>query len=154
MRALTLWQPWASLVAVGAKQWETRSWRTDYRGPVLIHAAMRKPPDISKPLVVEAMIQALGIADFNELPRGVLVAVVDLTGVYQLSIEKPLPPICHGCLDREMLLGDWGNGRYVWRFENLRRLPKPVPAHGHQRLWTYRPRPSTVDGLDITQTME
>ncbi len=37
-RALTLWQPWASLIAIGAKTIETRSWSTAYRGPLLIHA--------------------------------------------------------------------------------------------------------------------
>lgn len=39
MKALSLWQPWASLVAIGAKTIETRSWSTSYRGPLAIHAA-------------------------------------------------------------------------------------------------------------------
>src|SRR5258708_5270609 len=43
VKALTLWQPWASLIAVGAKTIETRSWSTSYRGPLAIHAAKRKP---------------------------------------------------------------------------------------------------------------
>jgi len=42
MKAITLWQPWASLLACGAKQYETRSWATSYRGPIAIHAAARK----------------------------------------------------------------------------------------------------------------
>ena len=41
MKALTIWQPWASLIAGGAKQYETRSWATQYRGPIAIHAAAR-----------------------------------------------------------------------------------------------------------------
>lgn len=43
MKALTIRQPWASLIAVGAKTIETRSWHTKYRGPVLIHAAAAFP---------------------------------------------------------------------------------------------------------------
>lgn len=43
MKALTLWQPWASLVALGVKTIETRSWSTKYRGPLAIHAAAKKP---------------------------------------------------------------------------------------------------------------
>ena len=39
LRALTLTQPWASLIAAGAKHWETRSWRTRFRGELAIHAA-------------------------------------------------------------------------------------------------------------------
>ena len=43
MKVLTLTQPWASLVACGAKRIETRPWRTRYRGPVAIHAAQAMP---------------------------------------------------------------------------------------------------------------
>ena len=43
MKALTLWQPWASLIGLGVKTIETRSWPTAYRGPLTIHAAARKP---------------------------------------------------------------------------------------------------------------
>ena len=41
MKALSLWQPWASLVALRVKTIETRSWSTSYRGPLAIHAAKR-----------------------------------------------------------------------------------------------------------------
>ena len=41
MKALTIWQPWASLLVSGQKKYETRSWATAYRGPIAIHAAMR-----------------------------------------------------------------------------------------------------------------
>jgi hypothetical protein len=43
MKSITLWQPWASLFAIGVKGPETRSWSTRYRGPLAIHAAMRDP---------------------------------------------------------------------------------------------------------------
>ncbi len=46
MKALTLWQPWASLVALGVKTIETRSWSTKYRGPLAIHAGAKKPARI------------------------------------------------------------------------------------------------------------
>lgn len=42
MRAITLWQPWASAVALGSKTIETRHWSTNYRGPLAIHAAKRR----------------------------------------------------------------------------------------------------------------
>lgn len=43
MKAITLHQPWASLVVVGAKTVETRSWATSYRGPLVVHAGKRPP---------------------------------------------------------------------------------------------------------------
>ena len=45
MKAISLWQPWASLIALGKKRIETRSWYTDYRGPIAIHAAKRRIDD-------------------------------------------------------------------------------------------------------------
>lgn len=41
MKVITLWEPWASLIAVGAKMIETRSWNTNYRGRIAIHAAKK-----------------------------------------------------------------------------------------------------------------
>jgi hypothetical protein len=41
MKAISLWQPWATLITIGAKRIETRSWATRYRGPLAIHAAKR-----------------------------------------------------------------------------------------------------------------
>ena len=40
VRAISLWQPWATLIANGHKRYETRAWRTAYRGPLLIHAGL------------------------------------------------------------------------------------------------------------------
>jgi hypothetical protein len=45
MKALSLWQPWATLIALKKKQIETRSWRTTYRGPLAIHAAKSYPQE-------------------------------------------------------------------------------------------------------------
>ena len=42
MKALTLYQPWATLIAIGAKKIETRSWGTNYRGPLAIHAGKNR----------------------------------------------------------------------------------------------------------------
>ncbi len=44
MEYLSLHQPWATLLLLGAKRYETRSWRTDYRGPLLIHTSVAFPP--------------------------------------------------------------------------------------------------------------
>jgi activating signal cointegrator 1 len=63
--AITLWQPWASLVACGAKTWETRGWPTKYRGPLRIHAAARRPPvvwhhDVNRDAPPEVDLVAMG----------------------------------------------------------------------------------------------
>ena len=50
MKALSLWQPWASLIAAGVKKVETRHWPTAYRGPIAIHAAKRLESDCGEEL--------------------------------------------------------------------------------------------------------
>jgi len=43
MKAISLWQPWAWAILYAGKDVENRIWRTHYRGPLLLHAAKRRP---------------------------------------------------------------------------------------------------------------
>lgn len=130
MRALTLWQPWASLVACGAKRLETRSWRTGYRGPVAIHSSCAKVERLTRNLssyTFDRMIEAVGVSDFDTLPKGVILATVDLLDCV---------PACGAVEDaNECLFGDYTPGRFVFVLGNLRRLAIPVRCRGSQRLW-------------------
>lgn len=100
MKALTLWQPWASLVAAGGKRLETRSWSTAYRGPLLIHAATREPPTVCAAAFDEEAIQVLGVSDYRTLPRGVVVAIAELVDVRPTETVRQIAR-------REYLFGDY-----------------------------------------------
>lgn len=140
MKALTLWQPWASLVAIGAKGYETRSWSTRHRGPLAIHAA-QKP--IAKTLVTldahtkEVMELALNFRGdfkgFATLPVGCIVATCELRDVY------PVEEVYHSLynLPNEAYFGDFSAGRFAWWLEDVQELDKPIPARGAQRLWEW-----------------
>ena len=52
MKALTIIQPWATLIASGHKMNETRSWKTNYRGEVLIHAG-KNPKDYTSGVYID-----------------------------------------------------------------------------------------------------
>ena len=165
MRALTLWQPWASLVAMGAKRWETRGWGTQYRGPLLIHAAQRKPPrssysaDPRKPVelrsdLVLEMVEALGVSEFETLPRGAVVAVAELVACEHLVTTEQVHELLYqtygmgvGLAGREVLFGNWDLGRWVWKLDRVRPITPPVPAAGGQRLWKPSPGLAMVAGL-------
>src|SRR5690349_22770127 len=76
MKAISLWQPWASLVSIGAKKIETRSWATAYRGPLAIHAAKKWTGELYRPCLEEPFQSAL-IRHFEtpeHLPLGCIVA--------------------------------------------------------------------------------
>lgn len=127
MKALTLWQPWASLVAVGAKRIETRSWQTSYRGPLAIHAAKFLPPMIPGRLVMKAMF-ALDL-QLLRLPRGCVVATCDLVGAERIDVNTDY--------GSNLALGDFTPGRYAWHLSNVRQLAVPIPARGKQGLWNW-----------------
>ena len=84
MKAISLSQPWASLVASGAKKFETRSWRSHYRGPLLIHAAIRISPDARVLSSTEPFRTALKQTPYWSLQRGVVIAVVNMTGCFEI----------------------------------------------------------------------
>ena len=48
MKALTIKEPWATLIIDGYKKYEFRSWKTNYRGKILIHAGMSEEKDMLK----------------------------------------------------------------------------------------------------------
>jgi len=133
VRILTLWEPWASLMAYGVKETETRSWRTSYRGRVAIHAAQ-----YSKEIGRTAELFAGGgkgwIGDkLAKRPRkdwalGYVIAVGDLFAIHPTSQALVTP--------RERLLGDYTAGRYAWHFRDVVRIDprKWKGAQGLRRL--------------------
>ena len=97
MKAITLWQPWATLLACGAKQYETRSWATEYRGPIAIHAAKRRLDiqDLDGNMCI-ATLESLQLVTATQmmksLPYGCIIATAELVGVYCIAAppDKPL----------------------------------------------------------------
>lgn len=150
MKALSLTQPWASLVALGAKQIETRSWSTAHRGELAIHAAKGFPrwarqlcsaSPFYEPLAGAGLIPDAG----HRLPLGAIVAVVDVRDVLptdeimRLWLSHRVGTVWNWHEQREHEFGDYADGRYGWRFGRVRRLMEPVSCCGHLGLWTVPP---------------
>lgn len=129
MKALTLWQPWAGAIALGWKRFETRSWSTEYRGPLLIHAARRPIDEAGRRSVFLA--DAVRNPDWTSrtFPLGAVVALAVLDYVWQTDAIR----IDQGQMERE--LGDWSSGRFAWQLKDVVPL-EPIPAAGRQGLWT------------------
>jgi hypothetical protein len=134
-------QPWATLLASGAKHWETRSWPTDYRGPIAIHAAKAFPRGcielcLEQPFARE--LRMAGITVPNDLPRGAVIAIGVLTKVVSTS---PLWTLggstdLRNLSDEEDAFGDFSPGRYAWKIDIFRKV-NPVPARGALGLWEW-----------------
>ncbi|HEY2497316.1 MAG TPA: ASCH domain-containing protein [Candidatus Angelobacter sp.] len=125
MRTISLWQPWAELISRGLKTWETRHWPCEQFGEVAIHAAKRKfrDTDMSREARTQMLMDEV---DPFSLQYGAVLCVADIVACVATEngrqfIEK-----------RDLLYGDWSDGRYGWKLDNVRPLPKPVPLKGHQ----------------------
>lgn len=70
MKVLTIKQPWASLIALGEKHIETRSWKTKYRGTLLIHS--RK--DTKNLNLVKDAPFNYSISEDYQFPLGMIIA--------------------------------------------------------------------------------
>ncbi len=115
MKALSVKQPWASLIADGEKNIEVRSWSTPHRGPLLICSGAR--PDAE-----HALLDDQGHA--IDLPLGVLLAEVELTDC------RPLTPddLHDACLD------EYSPGLFAWVLANPRHID-PIPVKGRLGLF-------------------
>lgn len=143
---VTLHQPWASLVLVGAKVFETRSWAPPVGliGSRLgIHAGKtvvrRLPADLAA-----SVAELLGRDWIETVPTGRLLCIATVCGAWMtgerigegniatVRAREGSPPL--PCF-REDLFGDYSPGRWIWGLEQVA-LVKPVPVRGRQRVWS------------------
>jgi len=153
MKAISLLQPWATLVAIGAKRIETRSWCTSYRGPLAIHASKSWTKDTVKLAFTDPFKTVLRDAGYklsSSLPRGKIIAMCEL-----VSMQEITPSYFFGVRsdwkwvgpdgrqyryeldDQERIFGDYTPGRYAWLLDNIKRLDQPMPAKGKLGLWEW-----------------
>lgn len=152
IKVITIWQPWASLIAYLAKIYETRTWETSYRGPIAIHAA-KKSWGFPGGAPTVAMLKVFGLTiedSLPDFPYGCIIATAELVGchriiqitdggldVYWHYGQRPLTVRTLKMSDSEHLFGDFASGHYVWEFANVKKLDKPIPAKGRQGIWNW-----------------
>lgn len=150
MKAITIWQPWASLLACGGKRFETRPWATSYRGPIAIHAAKKDVFDalavIPVPVALE-MKKLIG-SEWKDLPTGAVIATANLVGCHKIgripeAHSSTQRTGCWNCNEpdtwidvtpQEASFGDWTPGRFAWELSDVKVI-SPVPVSGKQGLW-------------------
>ena len=117
MKALTLHQPWASLIIDGRKPVETRGKNCKHRGPLAIHAG----------LTVDREACARFGYDPDAIPRGCVLGSVEMVD----SVQFP-----HFAVTPDPY-GDYSAGRWGYVLENPVSLAAPVAARGYQWLWDW-----------------
>jgi hypothetical protein len=143
MYILSLWQPWASLVACGAKRIETRSWSPPSGGmldpgPLLIHATKRWDAPSRRLCFQDPFRSALfGSArpDPKALPLGRVLALVYLHGWRPTSDASGAAlPWARDLGEPERSFGGYGPGRFGWFLGEAQPLPEPILWPGRRRL--------------------
>ena len=128
MKVLSIKEPFASLIKNQLKQYETRSWKTNYRGKILIHASLsidssyKNRPDL------------LNIINSNKLifNPGYILCEATLTDCIYMDNDfiKTVKP-------NELACGQYAIGRYAWKLENIKVI-EPINAKGKLGLWEYK----------------
>ena len=137
MKTLSLTQPWATLIAIGAKKIETRSWGTNHRGPLVIHASKAFPRDAQDFCAKEpfrTVLQTHFGPDWypNDLPLGCILAITTLKTCMRMTEH-----LIAGIESPERDFGNYEVGRYAWFLGEPHVLPEPIPAKGSLGLWEY-----------------
>ena len=143
MKALTLWQPWASLIALGEKRIETRCWQTSYRGELAIHAAAKLPPrwlgssmygnDFRNELADVLNVRRDHVdSAICSLPFGAIGGIARLVSIH------PTERVRDDLENREWLFGNYEDGGYAWHLTLVKRFDTPIPAKGNRLLWNWK----------------
>lgn len=130
MKVLSLTEPYATLIKEKKKQIETRSWKTDYRGEIYIHASLTKIP---KEWKNNDSLMAL----VNNMPLhfGYILCKCNLTNCVYMTkdyIEK-----IKMTNRQELICGIYKEGRYAWILEDIEPIREPIKAKGSLGIWNY-----------------
>lgn len=142
IKALTLTQPWTTLVASGAKCVETRGWTTKHMGPLAIHAAQSFPrwaQDLCDSEPFRVALEQAGYERHAEamhnawkLPLGRIIALAWLERVERIPANYPVS-------EQERAFGDYTSGRYAWYFSSVYQFHTPMVARGSLGVWNWQP---------------
>lgn len=168
MRAITLHQPWASLIAIGAKPFETRAYpppRKLLGKRIAIHAAARPAALTAREMSrtadghrlnieITARLMGAGLGNlWCDLPHGAVVCTAIISGAYRIGEAWTssrfgemvvIAEVMGGSrsIDSNIATDPYGNyeqGRWLWRLEDVAPLNEPAPAKGKQGWWEWEP---------------
>ena len=124
MKVLTIKEPWASLIINGYKKYEFRSWKTKYRGKILIHAGMSLEKDAAK-----------RFSEYNlEYYKGAIIGEATITDCILVDTKfneelRKINPLVYARSNHVET--------YAWKLENIKKYDKPIYIKGKLGLWNY-----------------
>lgn len=132
MKVLTLTEPWATLMKLGEKNIETRSWSTNHRGLLAIHAA-KSVPKYAREFCNDSEVIAAFLRRNEQqwFKLGYILCVRKLINILPTENVKNI-------LHKERIFGDYSPGRFAWIFsDDIKILSIPIKTNGSLGLWNY-----------------
>ena len=124
MKCLTVKQPWASLIVNGYKSYEFRSWKTKYRGKILIHAGM----SLEKEYVDK-------FKEYNlEYIKGAIIGEAEIVDC--ILVDKVFDNNLKN--ENDIVYGGEHVGLYAWKLDNIKKYEEPIYVKGKLSLWEYK----------------
>jgi len=139
MKVLSMIQPWASLFVLGESKFETRSWKTNYRGPLAIHTSKKIDKNACSHPNIQKLLESCGQAP-NNLPTGMIIGVctlIDCLRVIENSETEAYLADGRLVSGNDFFLGDYTVGNYAWEVSAMKQLNVCIPAKGQLGLWEY-----------------
>ncbi len=133
MKVISILEPWASLIKERVKCIETRSWKTNYRGELYIHASKRR---LTKKNLEEYKEQVSLLQD-KDFKYGYIIAKCKLVDCKYMD-EELINSIKKN--HNEYICGDYSIGNYAWILEDIEPLKNPICAKGQLSIWNYENR--------------
>lgn len=124
MKCLTIKQPWASLIVDGYKKYEFRSWKTKYRGKILIHAGM----SLEKKFVDKVKEYNLEYINGAIIGEAEIVDCILVDKEFNDNLKK----------ENNLVYGNNHIGLYAWKLENIKKYKEPIYIKGKLSLWEYK----------------
>jgi len=124
MKVLSIKEPWATLIINGYKEYEFRSWKTNYRGKILIHASKNMEKDKVK-----------RFSDLKlEYNPGCIIGEAEIVDCIAVTREFENDLINKN----ELVYGASRNRNgYAWKLENVKIIEKPIAVKGRLGLWDF-----------------
>ncbi len=124
MKCLTIKQPWASLIVSGYKKYEFRSWKTKYRGKILIHAGM----SLEKTYIDK-------VKEYNlEYIKGAIIGEAEIVDC--ILVDKNFDDYLKN--ENNIVYGKDHVGSYAWKLDNIKKYKEPIYVKGKLSLWEYK----------------
>jgi hypothetical protein len=145
MRVLSYTQPWATLVLLGEKAWETRSRRMGVKGKAGIHASKDYPRwarDLARTEPFRSVLRRHGLLP-DTLPTGAVL------GYAQAHETERVEDVRDRLGPQELAFGNYEDGRFCTRMSDPVPFPKPIPAKGALGFWNWVAGPQPSPGEKV-----